>query len=156
MTASLSTAACSGRSTTTTDEVIIAQFEFDRLGFESAVEAITAEPRITSIEIRSHGATSVEPKGINAERISAVTELMVRHDIDVVSAAPEGPKSVNFMVSAQGLGVSGHAKSLVYDEGRVDGLTVTDTDAEIAKPSDRWRVVYRHISDGWYIRNACC
>lgn len=142
------------------DAEIIAAFERDWAGYEEIVRLMSTDPRITFVGRGAAGAWTVEPAA-DAGRVAKITDFLGRHDIKSVGAIPEGPPVVGFVVSAQGLAVSGRAKSIEYDarpagEASDSGRPVADTDVAMREPSDRWRVVRRDIGDGWFVRHACC
>ena|GEM_PF-4055099 len=138
------------------DSAVLDALRMDRPGFEQAVGWMNEKPAIQSVDRRSDGSVTTVPANVDARRVQGLERFMGRHGITHVGSPPDGGK-VGFVMSGSGLGVSGQAKSLVYSQvAPNDGPLVADTDVEMAKPSERWRVVRRSVGDGWYIENSCC
>ena len=152
--ASVVIAACGDVPAASRDAALIEQFEHDRTGFTSAVTVMTAEPRIQRLDLRSNGTAATDPADAAPDRTAKLTEFMRAHDIRSIGSSPDG--SVSFQMFTSGIVTSGQLKALDFLTTEPDGPVVADTDAEIAKSSDKWRVVYRRVDDGWYIRNSCC
>lgn len=137
------------------DDVVIATLKMDQQGFDQAVAWITAAPVLAHVDLREAG-VSATPADVDPDRLEPLAAFMRRHGINSVGASPDG-RTVSFQMSASGIGASGQLKELTYSRQRsADWTMVPDTDQEMAKPSDRWRVVYRDLGDGWYVENSCC
>ncbi len=128
----------------------------DRTGFQDAVDLMTAEPLIQRVALTSNGSVSAQPADADKTRVQALSEFMEKQGIESVGASPARPTIVQFNMYSSGIVTSGQLKSIVFSQAAPDGPVVADTEVEIAKQQDQWRVVYRRLDEDWYIRNSCC
>lgn len=117
---------------------------------------MTAEPLIQRVALTSNGSVSAQPADADKTRVQALSEFMEKQGIESVGASPARPTIVQFNMYSSGIVTSGQLKSIVFSQAAPDGPVVADTEVEIAKQQDQWRVVYRRLDEDWYIRNSCC
>ena len=147
-------ASCGEFDPTARDAALAQRFEMDRAGFQGAVDLMTAEPMIQSVDLATDGSFVVQPANAEQGRVQVLVDFMEKQDIEHIGASPTG--AVGFNMYGSGIGASGQAKSILFSQSPPDGLIVPDTDVEMAKQQDQWRVVSRRLDENWYIENSCC
>lgn len=145
-------AACArSAETTLSDASIMHNFNKHREDFARLVDVVTTEPQVASVDIDENGSYRISPGGLPPAKIEQVVNgvraLGVLH-VGVPPVEP-GTRSVQFLLSAAGLSVSGTAKSLIFSEGPMEGEVVADTDTP--RPTSGLQVIHRKIAEHWYI-----
>lgn len=147
-------ASCGEVDPTARDAALAQRFEMDRAGFQRAVDLMTAEPMIQSVDLATDGSFVVQPAKADQARVQVLVDFMEKQDIEQVGASPTG--AVGFNMYSSGIVTSGQLKSILFSQSSPDGPIVPDTDVEMAKQQDQWRAVYRRLDENWYIGNSCC
>jgi hypothetical protein len=129
-----------------TDTEMLAQFREHRAELETIVGMLLADPQVERL---APDFTRPDPLPITAERLADYRKRLaaagIRHGI---SRHGDG---VEFIVSTQGLAVSGSAKSFFHDEAAADDAEVTDGDLDTVAGGSS-ALFQRHIEGNWWLQ----
>ena len=132
-----------------TDAVMLAQFARVRPSLESIVGMIAQDP---VIERLAPDFTRPEPLPIAPERLA---DYRARLDkAGITHGFSHYGDAIEFIVSTQGLSISGSSKSFVHAERADSDATVIDgdLDAAAATPAGKDALLQRRIDDHWWLR----
>lgn len=132
-----------------TDAVMLAQFAKLRPSLESIVGMIAQDP---AIERLAPDFTLPEPLPIPPERLADHRERLEKAGI--AHGFSHYGDTIEFIVSTQGLSISGSGKSFVHAEGADPDATVIDgdLDAAAATPAGKDALLQRRIDDHWWLQ----
>ena len=132
-----------------TDAVMLAQFAKVRPSLDSIVGMIAQDP---AIERLAPDFTRPEPPPMSPERLADYRERLEKAGI--AHGFSRYGDTVEFIVSTQGLSISGSGKSFVHTESADPDATVIDGDLDVAAatPTGKDALLQRRIDDHWWLQ----
>ncbi|MEO8419738.1 MAG: hypothetical protein ABI457_00965 [Hyphomicrobium sp.] len=132
-----------------TDAVMLAQFARVRPSLEEIVGMTAQDP---AVERLAADFTRPEPLPISPERLADYRQRLEKAGI--AHGFSHYGDTIEFIVSTQGLSISGSGKSFVHAEGADPDATVIDgdLDAAAATPAGKDALLQRRIDDHWWLQ----
>ncbi len=133
-----------------TDDEMIANFYKHRNEFSQLSEMITKDKELKGIRLDSTDPPRIEEIGISPSRINEYRSLLSKANLPLeFSRLIYKKESVEFVVSVQGLAVSGSSKGYILTTKGPE-FTVENLDKYWSADGKSF-VAYRHIEGDWYL-----
>lgn len=132
-----------------TDAAMLAQFAKVRPALEELTTMVEADP---AIERLAPDFTRPEPLPISPQRLADYRARLA--SAGIAHGFSHYGDAIEFIVSTQGLSISGSGKSFVHASGPHDDATVVDgdLDAAAATPAGKDALLQRRIDDHWWLQ----
>jgi hypothetical protein len=156
--------ALTGCASDPTDDAMIKAFQENRQEFESLKAMVTHDKYLNRVDMDWTDPAVPSTVGVTSERIAEYRRIFQRLGITRGFQAYGDRTEIEFIAHAEGLSVSGHAKSYCWREFP-PAETVNSIDALRAKKSEEYQkyldhktssfeehvIAYRHIDGNWYL-----
>ncbi len=138
------------------DEMMIKNLRANKAGFEKLLEMVQQDEkkvgkRFFRIDKDWNEPKDLEKVGITQERVNEYKRMFVELDIPRGFYAWGDGENYMFVVSSQGLGVSGSSKSYWWSKKKPESLIESDLDDYHQNQPNPNDFVFRHIEGNWYL-----